>query len=92
MPRLFFQLHNGLGLVGDDEGVDLPSASAARGHVIDSIRSIMSAEIRGGTLDLTGYVDVTNEAGEQLQRITFMEAFEVSIPGTAQASPAGLPG
>lgn len=78
MPRYFFHIHNGLGLTEDEEGQELPSPGAAYAAALDGIRSMLSAGVREGELDLHGSVDVVDEFGTLLRSIFFEEAIEVT--------------
>jgi hypothetical protein len=77
MPRYFFHVHNGLGLTEDEEGQELPSVEAAMAVGVDSIRSLLSAGVREGELDLHGRLDVVDEAGALLRSIQFEDAIDV---------------
>lgn len=77
MPRFFFDLHNGLGFVRDDEGQVVPDEATARTVAVDNIRSLLSAEVRAGALDLRGRIDVRAEGGVTVLRVPFDEAVRI---------------
>lgn len=54
MPRFYFDLHNGIGFTKDEEGLVASDDAAARDLAIDNIRSMLSDEVRAGSLDLIG--------------------------------------
>ncbi|MCK0533111.1 DUF6894 family protein [Sphingobium agri] len=74
MRRLHFDLHNGTGFTSDKEGRELADEEDARDVAIRSIRSILSEEVLRGMVDLTGWIDIRNEAGIEIGRVTFSEA------------------
>lgn len=80
MPRFFFHVSNGHGLVPDDEGLDLESQTAAKTMAIDSIRSMVSEDSRNGVIDLTGRIDVTDGDKNLLTTVPYFSAFAVRIP------------
>ena len=90
MPRFFFHLTNGMGYERDREGSDLSGAASAHACAVDNIRSIVAEEINRGVIDLNGFIEVCNNAGEKLAVVNFTEAFDLNIPGNDSAY--GLPG
>ena len=84
MPRYFFDVINSLGTAEDEEGAELPNERAARSYALDSIRSIIAAEARGGVIDLRGRIDVRAESGDA-SSVPFDEAVEV-LTGDAPAA------
>lgn len=79
MPRYFLHMHNSTGLIEDDEGQEHPDLASARASAIQSIRSVASEEVRGGSLDLRGRIDITDEAGELLASVPFPEAIALAL-------------
>ena len=79
MPRYHFDVQNGAGLVLDDEGRELPNLEVARKEAIKGIRSLISAEVEKGSLDLTGRLTVRDGAARTVILLRFDEA--VSITG-----------
>ena len=77
MARYHFNIRNGLGFTPDDEGMDMSSEQDARSHAIEGARSLMSAEILEGTLDLNGQIEVTEEERGPVMTVRFMEAVQV---------------
>src|SRR5262245_62553863 len=64
MPRYFFHLRFGQRFVPDEEGVDLPSRSAARDDALAAVRDLANPE-RGGNLRrwASWFVEVADEQG-----------------------------
>jgi hypothetical protein len=81
MPRFHLHLHNGLGFTPDDEGLEFADAAAARKEAIRSIRSIVSEEVKQGSIDLNGRVEIVDEHGQFVAGILFTDAVVVQ-PGS----------
>lgn len=83
MERFFFNLQNRVGLVLDEEGLELSSLEAAREKAIGNIRSLVSEDALRGTIDLTGRIDIIcrDEVAEQ---VDFAEAYEVRLLSTGR--------
>jgi len=73
MPRFVFHIRNGLGFVPDEEGAEIPSVEAARLHAVRGARSLMSAEVTEGELDLRGRLEVTDTEGTPVLMLPFRE-------------------
>ncbi|WP_114952039.1 DUF6894 family protein [Sphingosinicella terrae] len=86
MPHFFFDLHNGLGLVSNEEGRELPDLETARREAIKGIRSIISAEVEKGELDLTGRLVVRDGDGAETLVIPFHESLTIVGRWTAPAA------
>jgi osmotically-inducible protein OsmY len=74
VARYHFNIRNGTGFTADDEGMDLSSEADARSHAIEGARSLISAEVLQGTLDLNGQIEVTDEGQEAVMTVRFVEA------------------
>jgi hypothetical protein len=77
MARYFFDVINGIGLVEDEEGQDLPGLPAARDVAIAGVRSIICADVAAGFIDLSGRVEVRDADRQPLVCIPFREAIEL---------------
>ncbi len=77
MARYHFNIRNGHGYTADDEGMDLSSDDAARAYAITGARSLMSAEMLEGRLDLDGQIEVTDGEQEPVMTVRFAEAVDV---------------
>ena len=78
MPLFYFHICNGVGFTEDQEGAELPDATAARARAILSARDVMTADLRKGELDLSSFIEVENEAKQLLFTISFEEAVQVT--------------
>lgn len=79
MPRFYFHLYNQVGYVPDDEGQEAPDLDAARRRAIENIRSILSAEVAEGSLDLRGYIEIADAGGAVVATVRFAEAVELCL-------------
>ena len=92
MPRYFFHIRNSKH-VDDEEGRQLPDLDAAREFALEGARDLVCADIRKGWLNLDHFMEVADDTGAVLLRLTFREAFQIEgeTPAAPQpkASPAG---
>ena len=73
MARYYFNIRNGIGLTADDEGLELPSKTDARALAIKGARSLLSAEVMEGRLDLTGQIEVTDDDNEEVMTVRYRD-------------------
>jgi hypothetical protein len=83
--RYFFHVVNGDGRSQDHEGAELPSPDEARAHAVDGVRSMLAEDVRVGTLDLAGRIEVTDERGAQLFDVRYCDAVSIVGAGTEPA-------
>ena len=77
MPRFFFHLYNSFGKTPDEEGRELADVQTARSEAIADIRSLLSEEVRRGTCDLRGRIDISDEADRVLAVVPFGDAVDI---------------
>jgi hypothetical protein len=77
MPRFYLHIRNGTGFTRDEEGLDVPSLAAAKQRAAEGARSLLSAEICSGQLDLRGRIEVADEAGDVLLVVPFEEVIQI---------------
>ena len=77
MLRFYFHVYNGAGVTRDEEGLELPDLAAARKEALNGICSILSEEVRYGSLDLRGKIEIATADGELLSTVGFEEAIEI---------------
>ena len=75
MSRFFFHLHNGIGLIQDEYGRELPDLARVRAEAVKGIRSVVGDEVLNGRIDLRGRIEVVDEEGKVVATVTFEEAF-----------------
>jgi hypothetical protein len=83
MPRYHFNIRNGLGFIADEEGLELASDKDARVQAIRGARSLLSAEVMEGMLDLAGQIEVTDEQNDEVLTIRFRDVVHVQGEGAA---------
>lgn len=77
MPRYHFNIRNGFGFILDEEGLELSSDQDARMQAISGARSLLSAEVLEGTLDLSGQIEVTDDDNFEVLTVRFRDAIDV---------------
>ena len=77
MPRYHFNIRNGYGFTLDEEGLDLSSENDARVQALRGARSLISAEVMEGRLDLDGQIEVTDEQNDAVMTVRFSDAVRV---------------
>ena len=87
MGRYHFNVRNGSGYLEDEEGRELADAERARSIAVEGARSLLSAEVLAGELDLRGRIEVTDENGTLMFTVDFQEALRVKTGETP--SPGG---
>ncbi len=84
MPRLYFNLFEGVRIVPDEEGKEVPDIATARDIAVNAIRSIVADDANQGVVDLRGRIEICNEEKEVLAVLRFSEAVELLL----ETSPA----
>ena len=77
MPRFYFHVHAANGSTLDEEGRELPDLEKARSEAIKGVRSVISAEVTAGRLDLRGRIEVVDEAGDTALMLEFRDTLDV---------------
>ncbi|HEV2595070.1 MAG TPA: hypothetical protein VGU01_07720 [Sphingomicrobium sp.] len=78
MALFYFALIVGLQRTDDDEGQEIPNWEAARRAAVRSARSIMSADVLDGHLDLDGSIEVTNSNDGSTETVRFRDVIEIT--------------
>jgi hypothetical protein len=76
LPRYFFHVFDDI-IAQDEEGVELPNLAAARLQAVKGARDLMTEQVRHGHLELSHWIDVTDERGDKVLTITFRDAVDV---------------
>ena len=79
MPSYHFNIRNGSGFTRDEEGMHLSSKMDAQAFAIRGARSLMSAEVMEGTLDLDGQIEVTDDHNDKVLTVRFRDAVHVHL-------------
>ena len=77
MPHFYFNIRNGMGYVPDDEGRELADDEIARAEAVKGARSLLSAEILQGRLDLRGRIEVADGRRQTVMAVAFNEVVEI---------------
>jgi hypothetical protein len=80
MTRYYFNLHNSIGLVEDEEGRECADLETARAEAIRGVRSIIAEDVMKGLIDLCGKIELVNAAGTVVLTIAFAETVRLSLP------------
>jgi hypothetical protein len=84
MPRYFFQLSFGQRIVPDDEGVELPSRSAARDEALAVVRELANRGVdRNARRWASWFLQVADEQGPFFRTPISYPALEVVTPAHA---------
>jgi hypothetical protein len=81
MQRFHFNVYNGLGFTGDPEGRELADLDVVRREAIKGIRSIISEEALIGVIDLRGRMEVVDDAGKSVLRLSCSESVKLYTDG-----------
>jgi hypothetical protein len=76
MPRFYFHVHESHDAI-DKEGIDLPDLHSGYAEGMAGLRGIISEQVRNGLLLTCTSVKITDNQGECLAFITFMDAMEM---------------
>ncbi|TFI59684.1 hypothetical protein E2493_03465 [Sphingomonas parva] len=79
MPLFYFDIHDRHGDRCDETGRELPDAEAAHRVAIDRARELLAAEIRGGEIHLSCYIEILDETRIPVLRVTFEEAVTITF-------------
>lgn len=80
MPRYHLNIFNGSGPVPDEPGQQLDTVEAAREQAVVGIRSILSAEVLEGTMDLRGRIEICDPEGRVLLIVPYADAVTLQLP------------
>lgn len=74
MARYFFHLREPGAHVRDDEGAELADHAAARAYALESVRDIISMEVRRGVIPLSHAIEIADAAGNVVETIPYADA------------------
>lgn len=81
MPRFHIHVHNKIGVTRDEEGQELPGLEEAAQKAVEGVRSILSEELRQGSFDLRGHVEIATPEGKVLRTIRFRDTVQCHLEG-----------
>ena len=79
VPRYFFDLTNGSGLLRDDEGLELDDPAQAREAAVRSARDVAGCDIREGRgASLRSFIAIRDAGGAEIARVNFADALGIT--------------
>lgn len=78
MARFFFKLYDRSGATPDVEGCVLHDLAAAHRHALAAARALMAEDIRDGRLNLSDYIEVSDDNGEVVLKLLFSRAVTIT--------------
>ena len=79
MPLFYFHLHDRFAAVPDPDPRELPDLEVVRAQALKGARSIICEDVCEGRVDLTGRIDVLDDAGNMVLSLPFSEAVELVL-------------
>ena len=76
VPRYYFHLYNDVAVV-DEEGRVLPDLASARANAVKEARELMLDTVAEGRINLSHRIEIADESGAVVARVTFGEAVTV---------------
>lgn len=76
MPRYYFHVRNDI-VAEDEEGTEFDSIDAAQEFAVESARDLVCHSVKQGHLNLDHYIEVADERGRQVLKVTFRDAFTI---------------
>jgi len=83
MARYFLHLSNSVGYLRDDEGIDVTNSDEAGRIAAQTIRSMLSEEVKQGRFDLRGRIEIADDHGNTVRTVPFHEAIQMFTDGPA---------
>lgn len=77
MPIYHFHILNDID-VPDEDGLELDNLAVAHLKAVEFVRDLASHAVRQGRLDLKHRIDIEDNEGKVLLKVTFEEAVEIS--------------
>ena len=81
MPLFYLHIRSGADLMTDDEGFDFPDLAAARHEAVRGARSIMSADVLEGELQLDQSIEIHDASGRALASVQFGDVLNIGLAG-----------
>ncbi len=80
MTHYYLNIINGTGLIVDNEGEEFADLSAARERAAESVRSILSDELKSaGLINLQGRIEIIDQHGSMVLSLPFREAIDLRL-------------
>ena len=78
MPRFYLNVHDSSGFAEDEEGQELSGPEQAEAVALCGARSLMSAGVADGDLDLDGRIDVEDSQRKHIFTVRFRDAITIN--------------
>ena len=78
MARHYMHLRNSIGYLPDTGGVLVSSRDELRRLAVANIRSLLANELRSGSIDLRGQIEITDDQGQCVLTVPFPDAVLVT--------------
>jgi hypothetical protein len=85
MPHYYLHQRNEM-YVRDEEGEDFADLDEARKQAVIGARSILSEEVKAGSLDLRGVIEIADDSGIIVEVVPYRDAVKVRGAGQAESS------
>jgi hypothetical protein len=80
MTHYYLNIINGTGFVGDHEGEEFRDLDEAREKAAESVRSILSDELKSaGLINLQGRIEIADQHGSVVLTLPFREAVDLRL-------------
>ncbi|WP_294251330.1 hypothetical protein [uncultured Sphingomonas sp.] len=83
MQRYFFNVQDRHGYLVDPDGIEHADAAMARHTAVAFGRSLLGEDLAQGFIDLNGSIEVMNDAGTVVHRVSFAECVLVVLERTS---------
>ena len=80
MPLYFFHLRDGVDVLLDGDGREFDDVDAVAKAALVEARAIIAQEAREGRIMLDNRIDVENDCGDIVHRLSFADAIEIVPP------------
>lgn len=77
MPRYYMQLRDGTEHLLDPDGIEYANLDELKKKVLIAVRDLMSADIKGGIVDLRFRIDAEDREGVIVYTLGFAEAITI---------------
>lgn len=77
MPRFFLHIRSDDNLIEDEEGLEFADLSGAIHEAGRGARSLMSAEVAGGTLQLDQAIEIHDARGRHVETVEFTDVLRI---------------
>ena len=79
MPRFYFHLCEGDGVLLDEEGLEMPADGIAP-MCLREARALIACDAAEGVIDLAPSIDVADEDGRTVHSLDFTDAVRIKMP------------